>query len=133
MIVWATNVSEISKPKEKQDFSIAQEHKQIEQHLNEGHMVLLKIGADWCLSCKYNDFAAFDAPQVKQLVEKYGIVEMTINWTDYDEEVLSFMQKFGRSGLPFYVIFTPQIPSGMVLPEILNEQDLRRTIEALAN
>lgn len=133
LIVWAANVSEISKPKEKQDFSIVQEYKQIEQHLNEGRMVLLKIGADWCLSCKYNDFAAFDAPQVKQLVEKYGIVEMTINWTDYDEEVLSFMQKFGRSGLPFYVIFTPQIPSGMVLPEILNEQDLRRIIEALAN
>ena len=132
LIFWAINVSEFSKKEKNQDFSVAQELRQIEQHLNEGHMVLLKIGANWCLSCKYNDFAALEAPQVKQLMEKYGVVEIKIDWTDYNEEVLAFMQKFGRSGLPFYVIFTPKIPSGMVLPEILNEQDLRRTIEALA-
>ena len=131
LIFWAVSVSEVSK--KESTVSIEKEYKRIEQHLNEGQMVLLKIGADWCLSCKYNDFAALDAPQVRQLMEQYGVVEIKIDWTDYNEEVLAFMQKFGRSGLPFYVIFTPKIPSGMVLPEILNEQDLRRTIEALAN
>lgn len=133
-LIWgATSVSTVSKAEKPQNFSIEKEYKRIEQHLNEGQMVLLKIGADWCLSCQYNDFAALDAPQVRQLMEQYGVVEIKIDWTDYNEEVLAFMQKFGRSGLPFYVIFTPKIPSGMVLPEILNEQDLRRTIEALAN
>ena len=133
-LVWgATNISSNLEKEKMQDFSLAQEYKQIEQYLNEGHMVLLKIGADWCLSCKYNDFAALDAPQVKELMAQYDVVEIKIDWTDYNEEILAFMQKFGRSGLPFYVIFTPKIPSGMVLPEILNEQDLKRTIEALAN
>ena len=131
LIFGAVGVSEVSK--KEPNVSMEEEYERIEQQLNKGQMVLLKIGADWCLSCKYNDFAAFDAPQVKELMAQYDVVEIKIDWTDYNEEVLAFMQKFGRSGLPFYVIFTPRIPSGLVLPEILNEQDLRRTIEALAN
>lgn len=103
----------------------------IRQKLNRGQSVLVKVGANWCLSCKYNDFAAFEDPQVQQLLEQHNIAVIEVDWSDYNQEVLDFMQKFGRSGLPFYIIFTPQIPGGMVLPEILNEQDLRSLLEKL--
>lgn len=104
---------------------------EIRSRLGQKQSVLVKIGADWCLTCGYNNFAAFEDPQVQQLLTNYNVEVIEVDWTDYNPEVLDFMQKFGRSGLPFYIIFTPRIPGGIVLPEILNEQDLRALLEEL--
>ena len=37
-----------------------------------------------------------------------------------------------RSGLPFYVLFSPLVPDGMVLPEILSEQELKLLIDNMS-
>ncbi len=103
----------------------------IDRLLARGQTVLVKIGADWCLTCAYNDFAAFESPRVQEIIDKYNIVVLELDWTGYQEDVLRFMQKFGRSGLPFYVVFTPRIPEGMVLQEVLNDELLRQTLEKL--
>ena len=39
------------------------------------------------------------------------------------EDTPEFMKKYGRSGVPFYVLFSPKLANGMVLPEILTEKD----------
>ncbi|MBE6448705.1 MAG: hypothetical protein E7018_05345 [Alphaproteobacteria bacterium] len=92
---------------------------------------LVKIGADWCLTCKYNNFVAFDSPAVQELLKSRHIEVIEVDWTTYREDVLQFMRKFGRSGLPFYVLFTPLLPDGMVLPEFINELELKEILSAL--
>ena len=62
---------------------------------------------------------------IKEYLRRHSVVTVDIDWTGYNPRVLEFMEKFGRKGLPFYVIFSPKVPDGLVLPEILTEKDLR--------
>jgi suppressor for copper-sensitivity B len=101
----------------------------IEGLVRNGNQILVKVGADWCLTCKYNDLMTFDIDYIKDEFEKNGVFVIDIDWTRYQSDVLHFMQKFGRSGLPFYVLFSKKYPDGVVLPEIINYNDLSRLMD----
>lgn len=105
---------------------------EIAKHVKAGKAVLVNVQADWCLTCKYNDFAVFSGMQMDSLLDKEKIVVINVDWTNYDKEVLEFMELYGRKGLPFYVVYSPKTPDGLVLPEILNEVDFARIIYNLA-
>lgn len=96
----------------------------IAEKLSEGKSVLLEIKADWCLTCQYNQAMVLTPLNLKNWQKNYNLELMTVDWTDYDREVLDFMEKYGRKGLPFYVLFTPVLRDGIVLPELFSEEDI---------
>lgn len=102
--------------------------KEIDDAVKTGKTVIVAVGADWCLTCKYNDTVVFDLPSITERITAPNIKFIKVDWTNYDREVLKFMEKYQRSGLPFYILFSPLAPDGIVLPEILNENDLNRLI-----
>ena len=51
-----------------------------------------------------------------------------VDWTNYNKEVLDFMEKYGRKGLPFYILYTPLMRDGMVLPEVLSGTDFENIL-----
>lgn len=106
-------------------------YQDIQAAVDLGQVVLVRIGADWCLTCKYNDFTVFETSLTKEMLENNRVKVVDIDWTNYNPDVLKFMEKFGRRGLPFYVIFSPRIPDGMVLPEVVNDLEFRQLIENL--
>ncbi len=97
--------------------------------VDDGKRVMVKVGADWCLTCKYNDFTTFDIEFIKDEFENKKVHVINIDWTKYNPQVLKFMQKFGRSGLPFYVLFSRKYPDGVVLPEITDAYDILMLVE----
>ncbi|MBE6467667.1 MAG: hypothetical protein E7004_03645 [Alphaproteobacteria bacterium] len=97
--------------------------------VNNGNKILVKVGADWCLTCKFNDVMAFNIENIKDDFVRNNVFVIEVDWTKYQPQVLRFMQKFGRSGLPFYVLFSQRYPKGIVLPEIIDDYDLKRLIE----
>lgn len=103
----------------------------IDALVKEGNIVLLKIGADWCLTCHYNDFMLFETPNINDLFERYHVVPIEVDWSSYNPQVLSFMTRYGRRGLPFYVLFSPRVPDGQVLPEILYERQFEEILKNL--
>ncbi|MDR1694167.1 MAG: thioredoxin family protein [Lactobacillaceae bacterium] len=105
----------------------------INSYVNEGKVVLVNVQADWCLTCMYNEMAVFSNVFVERLAGLDNVVFINVDWTTYDKDVLAFMEKFGRKGLPFYVVFSKNIPDGMVLPEILNEIEFTKMINSAAN
>ncbi len=106
---------------------------QIDAYLKEGNIVIVRVGADWCLTCKFNDVTVFDNSKIEELAKFYKVKYIDVDWTDYDRKVLEFMRQFGRSGLPFYIIFSRSVPDGMVLPEILTEDELTKVIKGFAD
>lgn len=106
---------------------------EIDGYLKNGEMVIVKIGADWCLTCKFNDFTVFDNSTIAATLKYYKVKMIEVDWTNYDKEVLEFMKKFGRSGLPFYIIFSRNIPDGMVLPEVMTDADLVNVLRGVAS
>ena len=101
---------------------------EIRQYLKDNKAVLIAVGADWCLTCKFNDFVTLNNYKTRNMIEDGRLVILKTDWTEYDPETLKFMEKYGRKGLPFYILYSPKFPNGMVLPEILNESDFANLI-----
>ncbi len=95
----------------------------INNYVKQGKTVVVAIGADWCLTCKYNNLTVLNLPSTVEVLKNKNIVFINVDWTNYNQEVLLFMEKYGRSGLPFYILFSPLVPDGVVLPEILDNRD----------
>lgn len=97
----------------------------IREKLAQGRSVLLEIGADWCLTCHYNDAVVLTPKNLAYWRDVLHLDFMRVDWTDYNKQTLDFMARFGRKGLPFYILYTPFIREGMVLPEIFDAEDIR--------
>lgn len=102
----------------------------INDYLDKGHPVLVEISADWCLTCHVNKFLVFGAENLKHWKKTYNLEFIRVDWTDYNKEILDYMGQYGRKGLPFYVLYTPFVREGVVLPEIFDEGYLTRILRA---
>ena len=106
------------------------DYRQIQDLLAQGKTVLVKVDARWCLTCQFNDFTVLNTDYIQDKMKRHNIVMITLDWTSYNPEILEFMKKYGRSGVPFYVLFSPKLANGMVLPEILTEKDFSAFLES---
>ena len=64
--------------------------------------------------------------------EIYNMDFVKVDWTNYNKEVLDFMAKYGRKGLPFYILYTPLMRDGLVLPEIFTSRELENILQTSA-
>jgi len=84
-----------------------------------GETVFVDVTADWCITCLVNKRRVLDDPAVAALLARPGTVAMRADWTRPDPAISRFLARFGRYGIPFNVVFGPDDPSGIVLPELL--------------
>jgi thiol:disulfide interchange protein len=101
----------------------------ISTSLKHGQSVLVIVEADWCISCKYNNFAVLGKYGLEGLLKDRNIKIIRVNWSGHDNNVLDFMSMFGKQSIPFYMIFTPKFPGGIMLSEVLNYSDVQKYIE----
>lgn len=104
----------------------------VEQYVKQGKTVLVTVDADWCLTCRYNEIMTLKNPMIVQSLKTHDVVVLNVDWTISSRETVEFMKTFGRSGLPFYALFSPLVPDGLILPEILNEHDLGQLIDNMS-
>jgi thiol:disulfide interchange protein/DsbC/DsbD-like thiol-disulfide interchange protein len=104
--------------------------KELDRLLKEGHAVFVDFTADWCISCKFNERTAIDVPAVREAFAKDDIVAMKADWTNANPEITAALKKFGRVGVPFYVLYPRGKPDQpIILPELLTE---KMVLEALS-
>jgi thiol:disulfide interchange protein len=96
----------------------------LDEALASGKPVFVDFTADWCITCKTNERFAIDTPGVRQEFLKRKVVALKADWTKGDPEITQILKKFGRAGVPMYLIY----PSGtketqpVLLPELITSQ-----------
>lgn len=92
----------------------------LESHLNENKSVFIDFTAEWCLTCKVNEKTVLADEAVIATLKEKNIVTMKADWTNRNETITRLLQKFGRSGVPLYVLFPAGKPTEpIVLPEVI--------------
>ncbi|WP_086930952.1 protein-disulfide reductase DsbD family protein [Agarilytica rhodophyticola] len=102
----------------------------IEELRAEGVPVFVDLTADWCITCKFNERVALNTEKVARFAAINDIVMLQGDWTNSDPEISALLEKFGRSGVPLYLMYPADsnLPA-KVLPQILTEQIVLSSME----
>ncbi|MEX2207982.1 MAG: thioredoxin family protein [Myxococcota bacterium] len=93
---------------------------EVEAALARGRPVFVYFTADWCLTCKVNEHIVFEDPRVRAELEKRGVETFVGDWTRRDEAIRLELARFGKAGVPLYLVYSPNAPDRpIVLPEVL--------------
>ena len=101
--------------------------------INENNIVFVDITADWCLTCFYNKKTVLDRKKVKNIFETYDVKKIRGDLTKPNREINKYINSFGRFGIPFNAIYSSSAPQGILLPEVLTDQNLLSTFENIKN
>ena len=84
----------------------------------EGRPVFVNLTASWCVTCLINERVALDTEVVLKAFAARGIVPLKGDWTNQNPEITGLLQRFGRSGVPLYLLYNGR-GEPVVLPQIL--------------
>ena len=104
----------------------------VEQELAAGNPVFVDFTATWCLICQVNKRVALRTAATTELFAEYGIVALEADWTRYDAEITDELERHGRSGVPLYLLITPD-GAVSILPQSLTNGIIREAVENALN
>ncbi|HEY3521022.1 MAG TPA: thioredoxin family protein, partial [Rhodanobacteraceae bacterium] len=94
--------------------------------------VFVDMGADWCVTCKANEYAVLDTAAFSRLLHRTGTVYMQGDWTHEDPAISAFLKEYDSPGVPLYVLFPRDGSPGQKLPTVLTAGLLQRSLTEAA-
>ena len=95
---------------------------ELDKQLKDNKTVFIDFTADWCLTCKANEQTVINTAPVIEKLKQLNVVPMKADWTAQDPEISKLLAKFGRSGVPVYVIYPAGKPTQpILLPEVISQ------------
>ena len=95
----------------------------LEALTNERRPVFVNLTAAWCLTCLVNEHTTLDSTAIRHAFAEHRIVALKGDWTRQDPEITRYLQKFGRSGVPLYLLYD-QAGTPNVLPQLLTQAEV---------
>jgi len=114
------------------DSSVAFSAAKLQSLRDTGTPVFVDIGADWCVTCKANEYAVLNTRGFRKLLQETGAVYMKGDWTDVDPEIGAYLKQFHSPGVPLYVIYPRGGGAGRALPTVLTASLVRTALESAA-
>ncbi|MBN2650771.1 MAG: thioredoxin family protein [Spirochaetales bacterium] len=99
----------------------------VELEIAAGKRVFLAFGANWCTTCKLNEARVLNNPKIVEFFADNDIVVYYGDFTKGSEEILAWLQRYDRAGVPFYLYY--EDGEVEILPEILSMQKVYNLLD----
>ncbi|MBJ3778403.1 protein-disulfide reductase DsbD family protein [Acuticoccus mangrovi] len=93
-----------------------------------GRPVLVNATAAWCITCKVNERVVFDTAEFDRMLKAHDVTYLVADWTRRDPDVTRLIERFGRAGVPLYLMFDKR-GEATILPQILSFSTLKSAFE----
>ncbi len=97
---------------------VAFDEAQAIQLAEEGRPVFIDFTADWCLTCKANERLVLETSAIAGAFERHNVVPMKADWTNRDDSISEYLERYGKAAVPFYILYRPgqePLPFGELL------------------
>ncbi|MEI9893506.1 MAG: thioredoxin family protein [Chthoniobacter sp.] len=98
-----------------------------------GQPVFIDFTADWCLNCKYNEKFVINTEPVRAVLRQKNVLTLKADWTNGEEDITAILKKFGRAGVPVYLLYPGDNAEPVLLPEILTQAAVLAELNKLKN
>lgn len=105
----------------------------LEADLKGDRPVFIDFTAEWCLTCKVNEKAVMGDRAVVEKFRELNVIPIRADWTNRNPDITRLLAKFGRSGVPLYVVFSPGKPNApAILPEVITRAVVLEALDRAA-
>ncbi|RIK98615.1 MAG: hypothetical protein DCC72_01290 [Burkholderiales bacterium] len=94
--------------------------------------VFVDFTAAWCVSCQANKRLVLERDAIVAEMAERGVVRLKADWTNRDPRITEALARFGRNGVPLYLVYRPDEPEPRVLPELLTMGIVREALAGIA-
>ncbi len=85
----------------------------------EGRPIFVDFTARWCATCQANKATVFTSEKIIGAFRERDVAALKADWTTQDPAITEELARFGRSAVPFNIIYLPGRNEPFILPEIL--------------
>lgn len=85
----------------------------------EGRIVYVDFTARWCATCQTNKKLVFGSSEVLKTFADKKVATLRADWTNRDPKITAELAGYGRSAVPFNLVWVPGKDAPLILPEIL--------------
>jgi thiol:disulfide interchange protein len=96
-----------------------------------GRPVLVNMTAAWCITCLANERVALSTDTVREALAAHDVAYLKGDWTRHDEAILRYLQRYGRNGVPLYVLYPAGGGKPRVLPQLLTADGVAAAIRSM--
>ncbi len=110
---------------------VAYTPERLAEGLASGRPVFVYFTADWCVTCKVNERRVLSTDRVRAAFAEGDYRVLRADMTRRDPELVATLARYGRAGVPLYLLFRPESrDEPTILPELLRQDDVLAELRA---
>ena len=128
-LFWVYDASRADYADAYKDISESFSQARLAELRSQGKPVFVNATAAWCITCKVNERVALRDADIAEAFKAQGITYLVADWTNYDDKITQWLERYGRSGVPLYVYYPEEGGPEVVLPQLLAPSTILNVIK----
>jgi thiol:disulfide interchange protein DsbD len=93
--------------------------------------VFIDFTAAYCMVCKTNEMTVLNTDEVQNAFRDKGVFMLKGDYTRRNEVIYEWLKRYGRAGVPLYLLFVPGREEPVVFPEVITKGMVLGALEGI--